>query len=224
MFVRQLSHKIIFSKKKFDVRLVMFSVAGKFSNHLFACLLLTVLTGDHILQVRSQTSIVDMVPENLQASMFSPKKGSEDRHWNIFMEKAGVWGQPDFVRKGFVDHINTTKDSTDYLWYTTSMHVDESEEFLSGRSDPILVVESKGHAVHAFVNQKLQATASGNGSDSTFKLETPISLRAGKNEIALLSMTVGLQVSIFLLALSSVDLYNSYHDHLELTSINLVTM
>ncbi|EHA8587341.1 beta-galactosidase 3 [Cocos nucifera] len=144
-------------------------------------------------KVRSQTSIVDMVPENLQALMISPKKGSEDRRWNIFMEKAGVWGEPDFVRKGFVDHINTTKDSTDYLWYTTSMHVDESEEFLSGRSHPILVVESKGHAVHAFVNQKLQATASGNGSDSTFKLETPISLRAGKNEIALLSMTVGLQ-------------------------------
>ncbi|OAY78569.1 Beta-galactosidase 3 [Ananas comosus] len=35
--------------------------------------------------------------------------------------------------------------------------------------------------------------ASGNGSDSTFKLETPISLRAGKNELAFLSMTVGLQ-------------------------------
>ena len=40
------------------------------------------------------------------------------------------------------------------------MHVDESEEFLSGRSDPILVVESKGHAVHAFVNQKLQGDPS----------------------------------------------------------------
>ncbi|XP_020089136.1 beta-galactosidase 3 isoform X3 [Ananas comosus] len=134
-------------------------------------------------KVRSQTSVVDMIPENLIIS------GS----WQIFMEKTGVWGEPDFTKNGFVDHINTTKDSTDYLWYTTSFFVDESEKFLSDGSHPTLKVESKGHAVHAFLNKKLQAGASGNGSDSTFKLETPISLRAGKNELAFLSMTVGLQ-------------------------------
>ncbi|KAL6323327.1 hypothetical protein AAG906_029334 [Vitis piasezkii] len=36
-------------------------------------------------------------------------------------------------------------------------------------------------------------SASGNGSRSPFKFESPISLKAGQNEIALLSMTVGLQ-------------------------------
>lgn len=36
-------------------------------------------------------------------------------------------------------------------------------------------------------------SASGSGSHSPFKFESPISLKAGKNEIALLSMTVGLQ-------------------------------
>lgn len=39
------------------------------------------------------------------------------------------------------------------------------------------------------------ASASGNGTNSPFKFKKPISLKAGKNEIALLSMTVGLQVS-----------------------------
>lgn len=38
-------------------------------------------------------------------------------------------------------------------------------------------------------------SASGNGTHPPFKYKNPISLKAGKNEIALLSMTVGLQVS-----------------------------
>lgn len=41
-------------------------------------------------------------------------------------------------------------------------------------------------------------SATGNGSDITFKFKEAISLKAGKNEIALLSMTVGLQVRLLL--------------------------
>lgn len=146
-------------------------------------------------KVRSQYSIVDMVPENLETSATSPQKSSREIQWEIFTEKAGVLGEKEteFVRNGFVDHINTTKDSSDYLWYTTSLFVDESEEFLNRGNKTILLVESKGHAVHVFVNHKLQASASGNVTKSPFTIETPISLNSGKNEIAFLSMTVGLQ-------------------------------
>lgn len=45
---------------------------------------------------------------------------------------------------------------------------------------------------HAFVNGILQASGAGNGTVSPFKLKSPVSLKAGKNEIAILSMTVGL--------------------------------
>ncbi|XP_043704748.1 beta-galactosidase 10 isoform X3 [Telopea speciosissima] len=134
-------------------------------------------------KVRSQSSVVEMVPENWNPSL----------QWDVFVEKAGIWGEADFIKSELVDHINTTKDTTDYLWYMTSLDVDENEEFLKSGSRPILIVASKGHAVHAFVNQELQVSASGNGLDSTFKFESPISLKAGKNEIAFLSMTVGLQ-------------------------------
>ncbi|XP_057492737.1 beta-galactosidase 10 [Actinidia eriantha] len=143
--------------------------------------------------VRSQTSKIEMVPENLQPSSVSSDKDLMGIQWEVFVEKAGVWGKADFAKNGFVDHINTTKDTTDYLWYTTSLHVDENEEFLRKGSQPLLIIESKGHALHAFVNQKLQASASGNGSVSSFKFQAPISLKAGNNEIAILSMTVGLQ-------------------------------
>lgn len=61
------------------------------------------------LQVGTQTSVVEMVPgEDLNTLK-----------WEVFVEKAGIWDQADFVKNGFVDHINTTKDTTDYLWYTT---------------------------------------------------------------------------------------------------------
>lgn len=144
-------------------------------------------------KVGSQTSLVEMVPENLQPSVDSPDNGLKALKWEVFMEKAGIWEEADFVKDGFVDHINTTKDTTDYLWYTTSLNVDENEDFLWKGGRVMLLVESKGHALHAFVNQELQASASGNGSHSAFKFYNPISLKAGKNEIALLSMTVGLQ-------------------------------
>ncbi|KAG8643044.1 beta-galactosidase 10 isoform X2 [Manihot esculenta] len=143
-------------------------------------------------KVSSQTSVVEMVPEDMRPS----DKVLKALKWESFVENAGIWGNPDFVKKGFVDHINTTQDTTDYLWYTTSIYVSEREEFLKKGSWPILLIESKGHALHAFVNQKLQGSASGNGTHSPFKFKKSISLRAGKNDIALLSMTVGLQIGL----------------------------
>ncbi|KAM3352988.1 hypothetical protein ACQJBY_024266 [Aegilops geniculata] len=134
-------------------------------------------------KVRSQTLMVDMVPETLQAS--------KPDQWSIFTERIGIWDKNDFVRNEFVDHINTTKDSTDYLWHTTSFDVDKN--YPASGNHPILNIGSKGHAVHAFLNNMLIGSAYGNGSESSFSVHMPINLKAGKNEIALLSMTVGLK-------------------------------
>lgn len=49
----------------------------------------------------------------------SPSKDLRALKWDIFVENAGIWGVADFAKNGFVDHINTTKDTTDYLWHTT---------------------------------------------------------------------------------------------------------
>ncbi|CAM8885522.1 unnamed protein product [Rhodiola kirilowii] len=144
-------------------------------------------------KIQSQTSKVEMVPENLHPSLGSSNSSSEALQWEIFTEKAGMWGKPDIVKHGFVDHINTTKDTTDYLWYITRLDVSKNEVFLMNGSQPMMVVESAGHALHVFVNGELQASGSGNGSKSSFKIKFPISLEAGENVLALLSMTVGLQ-------------------------------
>ncbi|XP_076904052.1 beta-galactosidase 3-like isoform X2 [Bidens hawaiensis] len=131
--------------------------------------------------VGSQTSNITMLPEKLK------------NNWEIFVEKAGIWGKADFTRNGFVDHINTTKDTADYFWHTTRLLVDQNEKFLTNGIKPTLVIESKGHALHAFVNGILQASGSGNGTVSPFTFKSPVSLKAGYNEIAILSMTMGLQ-------------------------------
>ncbi|KAG5067173.1 hypothetical protein JHK86_010904 [Glycine max] len=142
-------------------------------------------------KVTSQTNVVAMIPESLQQS----DKGVNSLKWDIVKEKPGIWGKADFVKSGFVDLINTTKDTTDYLWHTTSIFVSENEEFLKKGSKPVLLIESTGHALHAFVNQEYQGTGTGNGTHSPFSFKNPISLRAGKNEIALLCLTVGLQTA-----------------------------
>ncbi|XP_047978303.1 beta-galactosidase 10 [Salvia hispanica] len=144
-------------------------------------------------KVGSQTSVVEMIPTDLQPSATTPHKDFKGPQWDVFRERAGIWDAADFTKNGLVDHINTTKDTTDYLWYTTSFHVDETDEsFRSGKS-PVILIESKGHAMHVFINQKLEATGSGNGTVPRFKIRRPIALIAGKNEVALLSMAVGLQ-------------------------------
>ncbi|KAH9625859.1 hypothetical protein KSS87_009968 [Heliosperma pusillum] len=146
-------------------------------------------------KVGSQASVVDMVPEELQSSVLSPSRDLKALQWEVFAETPGIWGEPDFNITGFVDHINTTKDTTDYLWVTTSLYLDSNEILLENYSHPVLAVKSKGHALHAFVNQQLQGSPSGNGTIFPFKAEIPISLKPGKNEIALLCMTVGLQTA-----------------------------
>lgn len=144
-------------------------------------------------KVGSQTSVVEMIPSDLKSSSLLPAKDFKGLSWEVFEEKAGIWGNTDFTSNGFIDHINTTKDTTDYLWYTTSFLIDDNEGCIKNGSNAMLLVESKGHALHAFVNHRLQASGSGNGTVSPFKFMSPITLKAGKNEIALLSMTVGLQ-------------------------------
>lgn len=65
--------------------------------------------------------MVEMVEEALLPSALETNGGLEDLKWEIFVEKAGIWEEPDFVKSVFVDHLNTTRYTTDYLWYTTRL-------------------------------------------------------------------------------------------------------
>ncbi|CAA2956742.1 beta-galactosidase-like [Olea europaea subsp. europaea] len=97
-----------------------------------------------------------------------------------------------FTTVGLLEQINTTRDRTDYLWYTTDVKIDDSEEFLRGRELPVLTVLSAGHALHVFVDGQLSGTAYGSLENPKLTFSQGVNLRAGVNKISLLSIAVGL--------------------------------
>ncbi|XP_016499752.1 beta-galactosidase 16-like isoform X4 [Nicotiana tabacum] len=86
-----------------------------------------------------------------------------------------------------LEHMNTTKDVSDYLWYTSSIQQD-----LPDQQSVTLSVKSLGHVLHAFVNREHAGSAHGQFRNTSFTLESTISLNKGTNNISLLSATVGL--------------------------------
>ncbi|KAK7859240.1 beta-galactosidase 1 [Quercus suber] len=60
-----------------------------------------------------------------------------------------------FTTAGLLEQINTTRDASDYLWYSTDVKIDANEEFLKSGYYPYLTVLSAGHALHVFINGRL---------------------------------------------------------------------
>ncbi|OVA06185.1 D-galactoside/L-rhamnose binding SUEL lectin domain [Macleaya cordata] len=93
---------------------------------------------------------------------------------------------------GLLEQINVTRDTSDYLWYMTSVVLRPSEPCLHGGQWPILSVQSKGHALHVFINGKLSGSTYGTRENRQFTYTGSVNLHSGRNRIALLSITVGL--------------------------------
>ncbi|KAL5549989.1 hypothetical protein UlMin_000165 [Ulmus minor] len=89
-----------------------------------------------------------------------------------------------------LDQKVATNDTSDYLWYITSVDVNESDAIWG--KDVNLHVRTLGHIIHAFVNGKHVGSQLGQNGHLNFTFEKKINLNLGKNEISLLSVTVGL--------------------------------
>ncbi|CAL5197466.1 unnamed protein product [Lathyrus oleraceus] len=132
-------------------------------------------------KVGVQTSEIQVLPTN--AHMFS---------WESFDEDTSSSSTNTITVSGLLEQINVTRDISDYLWYITSVDVGSSESFLRGGKLPSLIVQSTGHAVHVFINDRLSGSAYGTREDRRFRYIGDVNLRAGTNTIALLSVAVGL--------------------------------
>ncbi|KAE9614605.1 putative beta-galactosidase [Lupinus albus] len=132
-------------------------------------------------KVGVQTSQMQMLPTNNQ--MFLWESVDEDI---TSMDDSAV------TAPGLLEQINVTRDTSDYLWYITSVDIGSSESFLRGGETPTLIVQSTGHAVHVFINGQLSGSAFGTREYRRFKYVDKVNLRAGTNRIALLSVAVGL--------------------------------
>ncbi|EYU21377.1 hypothetical protein MIMGU_mgv1a001631mg [Erythranthe guttata] len=117
---------------------------------------------------------------------------SKEFSWQSYDEETASLEENSFTMVGLVEQINTTRDNTDYLWYTTEVTIDTSEGFFRGGQLPSLTVLSAGHALHVFINGQISGTAYGSLENPRLTFNEAVNLRAGVNQISLLSIAVGL--------------------------------
>ncbi|KAL5705608.1 Beta-galactosidase 3 [Ranunculus cassubicifolius] len=133
-------------------------------------------------KIRVQTSKMQMSSSN--SELFS---------WEAYDEDiSSLEDNKMITTSGLLEQINVTRDTSDYLWYITSVEVNPSESFLHGGKWPTLFVQSSGHAMHVFINGQMSGSAYGTRENRRFSFSGNVNLHAGTNKIALLSVAVGL--------------------------------
>ncbi|KAK0577610.1 hypothetical protein LWI29_035785 [Acer saccharum] len=119
-------------------------------------------------------------------SMRAVKKFDAIEMWEEFKEPIINFEDTSLKSYSLLEHMSTTKDSSDYLWYTFS-HQESSDT-----DQALLSVKSLGHVLHAFVNGVPAGSAHGSHKNKSFTLQSTVSLIKGVNNISLLSVMVGL--------------------------------
>ncbi|XP_075486733.1 beta-galactosidase 6-like [Primulina tabacum] len=112
--------------------------------------------------------------------------------WSWYKEKVGIWGNNSFGATSLLEQINTTKDISDFLWYTTSLIMDANT--MQNKTKEVgVLIGSLGHAALLFVNKRPVAFSFGNHDDASFLLSAKVNLSSGSNTLDVLSMMIGLQ-------------------------------
>ncbi|XP_072957587.1 beta-galactosidase 1-like [Typha angustifolia] len=133
-------------------------------------------------KVDTQTSL--MVKKQYQA-----EDGPPALQWSWLPErlKRLVKGTEfSFQSNNLLEQITTTADESDYLWYITSFNHAQRERMT-------LQVNTTGHVLYAFVNKRLVGQQYAPNGNFQFLFQSNVSVKHGKNYLALLSATVGLK-------------------------------
>ncbi|MCL7024181.1 hypothetical protein MKW94_007274 [Papaver nudicaule] len=109
--------------------------------------------------------------------------------WEMTREEIPTVDQATIKHIEPLELVGLTRDTTDYLWYTTRIEV-KSEDIKD--SHPVIQVANLGHAMGAFINGEYIGNGHGNNIDKSFSFKAPVNLKVGTNDISLLGMTVGL--------------------------------
>ncbi|KAL7206777.1 hypothetical protein ACSBR2_019481 [Camellia fascicularis] len=133
-------------------------------------------------KVGVQTSQMQMLPTN--AELLS---------WETFSEDISSADEDSKITVvGLLEQLNVTRDTSDYLWYMTSVEISPSESFLHSGQHLTLTVQSAGDALHVFTDGQLSGSAFGTRKSRKFTYTANADLHAGTNRISLLSVAVGL--------------------------------
>ncbi|XP_074312942.1 beta-galactosidase 13-like [Silene latifolia] len=91
-----------------------------------------------------------------------------------------------------LEQFTTTEDTTDYLWYSTSIDLDNVDLPFKKSTKPVLQLRCLGDALLAFVNGEFVGTGHGYHRSPTFPFQAPVKLKEGVNNITILTTTVGM--------------------------------
>ncbi|KAK9690766.1 hypothetical protein RND81_09G152900 [Saponaria officinalis] len=94
--------------------------------------------------------------------------------------------------KSPLEQFAITEDTTDYLWYRTSIELDSVDLPFKKSTKPVLQLRCLGDALLAFVNGEFVGTGHGYHRQPAFPYQAPIKLKEGVNDIAILTTTVGM--------------------------------
>ncbi|KAJ9166686.1 hypothetical protein P3X46_021396 [Hevea brasiliensis] len=119
-------------------------------------------------------------------SVIKNQKFNSIERWEEYKETIATFDKTSLRAKTLLDHMSTTKDTSDYLWYTFRFQNNFSD------AQPVIRARSHGHVLHAYVNGVYAGSAHGNHKNTSFTLENSVYLRNGTNNVAFLSVTVGL--------------------------------
>ncbi|KAI9194696.1 hypothetical protein LWI28_008308 [Acer negundo] len=126
-----------------------------------------------------------------QQSMIDSKVSSISKSWMTVKEPIGIWGENNFTVQGILEHLNVTKDHTDYLWHMTRIYVSENDISFWEENNvtPAIMIDSMRDVLRVFINGQLTGSVSGRW----VKVVQPVKFVPGDNDLVLLSQTVGLQ-------------------------------
>ncbi|CAM8905593.1 unnamed protein product [Rhodiola kirilowii] len=148
-------------------------------------------------KVGTQTSIKTVeskLPLMLSASpqkSIIPIKAPVFESWTTWKEPIEIWSESSLTVKGILEHLNVTKDHSDYLWHFTRINVsaDDIAFWKSNKVGPTIVIDSMRDVLRIFINGTLAGSIVGHW----VKVVQPVQFKEGYNELVLLTQTVGLQ-------------------------------
>lgn len=128
-----------------------------------------------------------LLPQFIVQNEDSPQSTS----WLIAKEPITLWSEENFTVKGILEHLNVTKDESDYLWYFTRIYVsdDDIAFWEKNKVSPAVSIDSMRDVLRVFINGQLTGSVVGHW----VKAVQPVQFQKGYNELVLLSQTVGLQ-------------------------------
>ncbi|PWA50766.1 beta-galactosidase 14 [Artemisia annua] len=123
---------------------------------------------------------------------FVPSKRANNFKWESYHEPIPTFHDLPVQNKSPLELTSMTKDTTDYMWYSTSLNLDQDD--LPMRPDilPVIQIQSLGDALLTFVNGQYIGFGHGSFIEKSFTFTKPVSLKTGINHISILAMTVGL--------------------------------